>query len=203
MIRAGRTPFSSMKFTIYLLPILIWMFAAPGIAADRKNASRNPPVYSAQAREMGNTLRDILMQDEAYRHFKTRLFITPDAMEVYFAPQSEWGRKEMATYREEWNAALSKISQGLRQHGLLAQALSPAGLSVPVSQTQIDAIAGLRQVDKFLNFVDLEGCDQDKEPPNCNLVLFLQPGKNGAPELANIRFTDAQGRRLAVPGKNN
>ncbi len=201
--RQESRPFWRVKPVDCLLLLMIAMFIAPGVAADLKTAGRNPPAHSAQALEMSNTLRDILMRDKAYRHFRARLFITPDALEAYFAPQSEWGRKEMAVYREEWNKALGEISQGLRQRGLLEQALSPAGLSVPISQTHIDAIPGLRQVDKLLNFVDLEGCDQDKEPPNCTLVLFLRPGKNGDPELANIRFTDAQGNLLKVPGKSD
>ncbi|MDP1983719.1 MAG: hypothetical protein Q8K23_14320 [Sulfuritalea sp.] len=173
--------------------------AAPAFCPAQSGPA--PLASSDYAREMAATLRDMLVADRLGSELASRMFNTPEALEQAFAPQSAWGRKQMQAHIDVWNSAFATLLAGLNRRGELAQALSPAGLRIPLEPSLLEAAPEYKAIDNLLLFVDTAICDQKNSPPNCYIQLNLGTGKDQRVTLINLRIVASDGSLIAIPGK--
>lgn len=168
-------------------------------------AARVPALAQAEPRydsaEMAATLRDMILWPRVAEQISTRIYLTPEIIGSAFSPQSDWGREQLADWTSGWQKALDQILNGLDQRGEMAQALSPAGLKIPVLKSLFNTAPDLAFIDRLMTPLELSMCDQDAEIAECFLVLQLQRTLDGRMALKAIRFVRPDGALLKIPGK--
>jgi len=169
------------------------------LCAGTANATQ--PFDPAASAEMAATLRDMIAWPQVAEQVETRVYLTPAIIGTRFAPQSDWGRQQLAEWAAGWQEAFDRILLGLEQRGELAQALSPAGLKIPLHKNLFKNAPDLALIDRLMTPLELPMCDQDAEIAECFLELQLQSNLDGRMALKAIRFVRPDGSLLRIPGK--
>lgn len=156
------------------------------------------PVFSAA---MAATLRDMIVWPRIAEYLSPRIYLTPEIIGSAFSPQSDWGREQLADWTSGWQKALDQILNGLDHRGEMAEALSPAGLKIPMLSSIFKTAPDLAHIDRLMMLLDLPMCDQDTEIAQCYLVLQLRQDPGARATLKSIRIERPDGVLLEIPGK--
>lgn len=179
------------------MAMAIFTYATPGFA----QTTQLPDSVGYSSQEMAATLRDMIAFDRMAKHFRERMFILPSELENAFRPQSAWGRDQQQDYADRWNEAFGTLLSGLRRRDELADALSPKGLRMPVEKSFFEDVPEYMALDRLLNNVDADICEQETSPPNCYIVLHLKELTGQRITLQNLRIVAPNGGLIPIPGK--
>lgn len=192
----SRFPLKLLASPLPLIVAALW-FGIPALAQTAQ--SSDSPGYSSL--EMAATLRDMLALERVAKSFRERMFVLPSEMENTFRPQSAWGRNQQQDYAGRWDDAIGTLLSGLRRRGELADALSPKGLRLPVEKSLFEDVPEYRALDRLLQNVNADICEEESSPPNCYIVILLKELTDQRITLKNLRIVAPDGSLIPIQGK--